>query len=251
MNVGTCGAYPALGTYTSAVSTLSPGCNNADGYIRMVLTGGTFTVGGTSNRADEVITFTINLSGTCGPNCSNVLPIELIAFFGVPDDDKVNLNWRVATETNVDHYLIERSIDAVNWSEVTKMPANSETFGTNQNYSTQDHYPQKGINYYRLTNYDKNGEHGESRVITVNFAREAIPIWVEQTEENVVVNFNTLQINSDVVELYDVSGRLVHQLVITPGTSQVFISKQHLAKGLYSLKATSNEKIKFTKLIIH
>lgn len=251
VNVGTCGSYPVLGTYTTAVATLSPGCNNADGYIRMELTGGTFTVGGTSNRADEVITFTINLSGTCGPSCSNVLPLELMAFYGVPDNNKVILAWRVASETNVEYYLVERSIDVVNWSEVIKVPASSETFGTNKNYSTQDHYPQKGINYYRLTNYDKNGERGGSSVITVNFVKEAIPIWIEQTNEDIIVNFNSVQVMNEVVELYDISGRLVHKLIVAEGISKVFISKQHLAQGLYSLKAVSNEKIKFTKLIIH
>lgn len=251
VNVGTCGAYPVLGTYTTAVSTISPGCNNADGYVRMILTGGTFTVGGTSNRADEVITFTINLSGTCGAGCSNVLPIELIVFSGSPVKDKVNLNWRVATEQNVDYYLIERSLDAVNWSEVMKVPSKSETHSANLSYTAQDYYPQNGINYYRLTNYDTNGEHGESRVILVNYERETNDIWVDQNSEYIMLNFKKAQLNEVSIELYDVSGRLIYSVTAAIGSSQTFISKSNLAKGLYSFKALTEQKVSFNKLIIH
>lgn len=251
VNVGTCGAYPALGVYTSAVSTLSPGCNNADGYVQMILTGGTFTVGGTSNRADEVITFTINLSGTCGTGCSNVLPIELMAFFGIPEKDKINLTWRVATEQNVDYYLIEKSMDASNWTEVIKMPANSELYGVNQTYQTQDYYPQYGINYYRLSNYDKDGSRGESRVIIVNFVHEAMPLWVEQNNDDLILNFSTSHLYQDIIELQDVSGRLVYSIAVLQGTTRTVIPKQNLAKGLYNLKAVFNEKVKFIKLIIY
>ena len=118
VNVGTCGAYPVLGTYTTAVATLSPGCNNADGTIQMILTGGTFTIGGTSNRADEIITFTVNMSGTCGPLCSAVLPIELLSFYGESNSRQINLSWKVAMEKNVDYYLIEKSLDGLSWETI-------------------------------------------------------------------------------------------------------------------------------------
>lgn len=251
VNVGTCGAYPVLGTYTSAVSTISPGCNNADGYVQMILTGGTFTVGGTSNRADEVITFTINLSGTCGPSCSGVLPIELIAFYATPFTDRVNLTWRVATEQNVEYYKVEKSLDASNWTELIKIPANSEVYGENQTYQTQDYYPQKGINYYRLNNYDKDGDRGESKVIMLNFENEAVPVWVEQNTDELIINYNSLQINNDIVELFDITGRLVFSITVSQGGTRTVIPKQNLAKGLYNLKAATNEKINFNKIIIY
>jgi len=250
VNVGTCGAYGALGTYTTAVATISPGCNNADGYVRMELTGGTFTVGGASNRADEIITFTINLSGTCGPSCSNVLPIELVSFFGVPDENKVNLHWKVASELNVAYYVIEKSLDGINWSEIAKIPSNSETFGVNQKYQTWDYYPQSGINYYRLNNLDKNGDRGDSRVIMVNFNREAMPYWLEQNKEELILHLNNPYYFNEAIQLYDVSGRLVDSFVLN-GSDKLSISKQNIAKGLYNLKTSINQNIKFTKVIIY
>lgn len=248
VNVGTCGAYGALGTYTTAVATISPGCNNADGYVRMILTGGTFTVGGASNRADEIITFTINLSGTCGPSCSNVLPIELMSFYAVPDENKVNLQWKVASELNVAYYIIEKSFNGVDWMEISRIPSNSETFGVNQTYQTWDYYPQAGINYYRLNNLDKNGDRGDSRVIMVNFARETMPFWLEQNKDELILHAGALSQN-EMVELYDVSGRLINSFVFSNG--EAVLSKQNLAKGLYNLRSVYNQTIKFTKVIIY
>lgn len=247
VNVGTCAAYGALGTYTTAVATLSPGCNNADGYVRMILTGGTFTVGGASNRADEIITFTINLSGTCGPSCSNVLPIELVSFYGVPDENKVNLQWKVASELNVAYYIIEKSFNGVDWMEISRIPSNSETFGVNQSYQTWDYYPQTGINYYRLNNLDKNGDRGDSRVIMVNFARESMPFWLEQNKDELILHAGALSQN-ETVELYDVSGRLINTFVFSNGLA--VLNKQNLAKGLYNLRSTFNQSFKFTKVIV-
>lgn len=248
VNVGTCGAYPVLGVYTSATSSIAAGCSNADGYVRMVLTGGTFTVGGASNRADEIITFTINLSGTCGPSCSNVLPIELMSFYGVPDENKVNLQWKVASELNVAYYIIEKSFNGVDWMEISRIPSNSETFGINQTYQTWDYYPQTGINYYRLNNLDKNGDRGDSRVIMVNFAREAMPFWLEQNKDELILHAGALSQN-ETVELYDVSGRLINSFVFSNG--EAVLSKQNLAKGLYNLRSVYSQTIKFTKVIIY
>lgn len=250
VNVGTCGAYPTLGVYTGATASVSPGCTNADGYVKMILTGGTFTVGGTSNRADEIITFTINLSGTCGPSCSSVLPIELLSFYGIPEAYKIKLHWKVATELNVNYYLVEKSIDAVSWSEVIKISSNSESFGVNQYYETQDNYPQKGINYYRLTNYDKDGNRGDARLITVNFEKDALPVWIEQNSEELIVNLNTSNLLNNMVELYDVSGRLVIQQENPAGKNKIIISKQNLAKGIYNIRATFGQNSTFNKILI-
>ncbi len=251
VNVGTCSAYPTMGIYNGATPSITQGCNNADGFVKMIVTGGTFTVGGSSNRADEVITFTINMSGSCGPYCSSVLPIELMAFYGVPQNDKVILQWKVATELNVNYYLIEKSIDAFEWSEVTKISAKSEVFGVNQFYETQDLYPQKGINYYRLTNYDKNGSHGDSRLITVNYEKDAMPVWIEQTTDDIVIHFNNKNLSDETIELFDISGRVVVSIAVPQNDSKISIQKQNLSKGIYTLRAVSDQSMVFNKLFIH
>lgn len=251
VNVGTCGAYPALGVYTGATSSISPGCTNADGYVQMIVTGGTFTVGGVSNRADEIITYTINMAGSCGPLCSSVLPIELVSFYGTALENKVKLQWKVASELNVDYYLVEKSIDGSEWTALGKVKANSETFGVNQLYHLSDHYPQKGVNYYRLNNYDKDDKRGEAKLIAVNFNKETMPIWVEQTNEDLIFHLNENNKMDEAPKLYDVSGRLIMQLHPENSGSKIVVSKQLIEKGIYLLGFVSSGNSYFNQLLIH
>lgn len=249
VNVGTCGAYPALGTYTTAVATVSPGCNNADGSVQMILTGGTFTIGGASNRADEIITFTVSMSGTCGPACSSVLPIELISFYGTPEQNSIHLGWKVATEQNVNHYIVEKSLDGLSWETISKIMASNKTYASNLTYKTRDHYPLKGVNYYRLTNVDIDNSRGLSSVIAVNYEADSNTFWIEQTEEELIIHKKNNQANS--FELMDNSGKLVWSAEDNKDANTIIIPKRDLAKGMFILRGELGDKLSYSKVIIY
>lgn len=248
VNVGTCGAYPVMGVYTTATASLSQGCTNADGAVQMILTGGTFTIGGASNRADEIITFTVNMSGTCGPSCSSVLPIELISFFGEARQDKIDLLWRVATEQQVNYYLMERSSDGLNWQIFSKTPATNKTYASNLTYKISDNYPLKGVNYYRLTNVDDDNSKGLSALVAVNYTGDENTFWIEQTDDELIVHWKN---ESEAgMELIDNSGRTVAELSPN-GSDRTSIQKSTLSKGAYVLKSTSFDRLSRTKLIVY
>jgi hypothetical protein len=249
VNVTTCGAYPSLGVYTTATASLSAGCGNADGSVEMILTGGTFTIGGASNRADEIITFTVSMSGSCGPSCSAVLPIELISFFGEPRTDKVDLFWKVATEHHVDHYRIEKSSDGLNWKILTNIPASNKTYGSNLTYKTSDNYPVKGVNYYKLTNVDADDSQGLSAMVAVNYTGSETTFWVEQTNDELIIHLKNDQ--SEGFDLLDNSGRTILDLNGTQGSDRIEISKNGLAKGAFILRSKTNKRTAFTKLIVY
>lgn len=250
VNVGTCGAYPVLGTYTTAVATISPGCNNADGTIQMILTGGTFTIGGASNRADEIITFTVNMSGTCGPLCSAVLPVELLSFYGESDSRQINLSWKVAVEKNVDYYLVERSLDGISWEIISKTSASNKTYASNLNYKSTDHYPVNGVNYYRLTNVDNDDSKGISSVIAVNHQYDSNSFWVEQNDEEIVIHYRDDGKNGSFT-LMDNAGKVIWTGSENTGINQIIIPKSQIAPGMFILSCQSGDKLSNSKLIIH
>ncbi len=250
VNVGTCALYPTLGVYTTAVASLSPGCNNADGTLKMIVTGGVVTIGGTSNRADEIMTYTINLSGTCGPSCGGVLPIELILFKGQILSDKVNIEWSVASEKNVNYYLIEKSYDGIVWEKLSAIYANNTVYGTNQSYQTTDYYPSRGTNYYRLSSFDNNSSIGEGKIIVVNFDGNAKATWVDQSESNINIHFNSQYINER-VRLFDAQGNMVKEALLDDVANVTTISKVNLQKGFYFLKSSNGLKALNLKLILN
>lgn len=57
----------------------------------------------------------------------STLPIELLEFKAKCQSTYVQLNWITATEKNNDYFIIERSSDAQNWEEITKISGKGNT----------------------------------------------------------------------------------------------------------------------------
>ena len=144
---------------------------NYDALITYSKVGGTFVIAMSANRSDEIATYTINLSGSCGSSCNAVLPIELIKFWGEPTENGIELLWLVDSEINLSHYMIERSIDALNFKKIADVTPQlkNEQSGKNFLYQLTDVYAQKGINYYRLTNIDRDGGSKQHPMITTDY----------------------------------------------------------------------------------
>ncbi len=72
------------------------------------------------------------------------------------DVDIVNLGWFITDNSTVEKFLIERSMDALDYRLVNVTTANG-LVGT-QAYTATDLEPKKGVNYYRLLIFRTNGE---------------------------------------------------------------------------------------------
>lgn len=252
VNVGTCGAYAALGTYTTGVSSLIGGCANSDGTVQMILTGGSFNIGGQSNRSDELITFTVNLSGTCGPGCSGVLPVNLKDFYAEPLENEVLLKWFVATEKNVAYYLLEKSTDGIYYSPLNTVYSIATNGGeNNQAYFNYDHAPVIGINYYRLKHVEKDGSVETHKTIAVNFKNKTgSVIWVNQTVDVIKIGYEKKPL-SKTVKIFDITGRVVKEINIQPEAPAIIeISKAEFVKGIYLISGSDQQDAFSQKLII-
>ncbi len=97
-------------------------------------------------------------------NVSNPLPVELILFDAVCDNNKVVLKWKTASELNNDKFLVERSNEAEEWSTIAniKGAGNSNTI---KSYEFTDFEPNVNTTYYRLKQIDLDGEYSYSEVI--------------------------------------------------------------------------------------
>jgi hypothetical protein len=244
----TCGAYPTLGTYTTAASSLSTGCGNSDGTVRMIITGGAATIGGVSNRGDEIITYTINASGTCSL-CPTLLPVGLIDFYGVRNDDKNDIYWKVDFQEDIQYYMIEKSEDGINFDQFGIIPAYTYKSNDAKNYYMEDYSPYSDITYYRLSVRESNG--AVKIYNTVYVDTKSMDHWGinhYQKEENLVIDFkNSVPKNSN-VSLFDLSGKLLAEESVK--NSQTVINVQNLAEGLYFIKIQSPYKTENFKIII-
>ncbi len=244
----TCGAYPTIGTYTTATSSLSTGCGNSDGTVSMIITGGAATIGGVSDRGDEIITYTINASGTCSL-CPTLLPVGLVDFYGTKNGSNNDVFWKISMEENIEYYIIEKSSDGVNFEPLGFLPVNSISNNLIKTYKLVDETPYNDITYYRLSVRESYGVVKVYNIIYVDWSASSDWNCIHyQQEQNLMIEFkNSVPKNSN-VSLFDLSGKLLAEESVK--NSQTVINVQNLAEGLYFIKIQSPYKTENFKIII-
>ncbi|HTF05179.1 MAG TPA: T9SS type A sorting domain-containing protein [Bacteroidia bacterium] len=213
------------------VKPFQTGASNSTLTDSYVLTGpGTIRVSGTANRADEIITYTISGSAGC-PSC-NPLPVELIYFSAVAEENYVKVSWETGTEINCDYFTIERA-----GADGIFLPVGTMTGAGNSSqlvyYTNYDANPLKGVSYYRLKQTDFNGDYkyyppqpvyfdGEYRVNTLNTwnCESGLCFYVYGWEGPVQVT------------VFDAAGRqIASQTVLEDGTGTIPLDGN--ATGIY------------------
>lgn len=96
-----------------------------------------------------------------------VLPIELISFNGKPDRGLNKLEWVVASQLNNDYFVIEHSADGKQWQRLTKVDGEGTT-NQEKSYTFDHYFNNTSINYYRLSQFDFNGDSHVFPIIAIN-----------------------------------------------------------------------------------
>lgn len=80
---------------------------------------------------------------------SNNSPMDLLSFTAELQSQYIMLNWYTAKEMGTEYFIIERSEDTKNYTEVGRVKASSQS-QTLKAYALVDKKPTSGITYYRL-----------------------------------------------------------------------------------------------------
>lgn len=128
--------------------------------------------------------FSITFTGTATLNCVP-LPVELSDFTCYPtENNEIELHWKTTSETNNDHFIVEKSIDGINYTEMARLQGNQNSNQTIE-YITADINPVFGNNYYRLTQVDLDGNFTNYDPISCNYGDHLSNIeWIEVYDIN-------------------------------------------------------------------
>lgn len=149
-------------------------------------TDGSFT--GLVPGANYIIGFIANCSIAGGIGFiiiaeDTTLPVKLLYFTAESTDRGISLLWATGSETECNGFSIERSTDISNWLNIGFV----EGAGNSQqiiDYNFEDTKPIKGVNYYRLIQYDNNGDFEISQTIAI--------IWDSETKTSPFRFYNIL-----------------------------------------------------------
>lgn len=203
-------------------------------------------------------------SGTNGngilTTVGGVLPIELLSFKAQKQGNYVLLSWSTSSEKNNNYFDIERSSDAINFTELEKIKSKAKNGNSNKaiEYSAKDLYPISGISYYRLKQTDLNGTTKQYQMQSINIAditNVKITVYPNPTNGDFTIDFSGIDRSYDLdVYLYDTSGNQLYSQHLNSGfdvNSINIIPSERLATGLYICNVVS-QGVKFpVKVLVH
>lgn len=198
--------------------------------------------------------YTLSFGGTASLDCT-VLPIELAEFNAEyqPDRDMVDLVWITNSELNSSHFDVEKSTDGVNFRKIETVNAMG-----NSQYETQyyvvDEDPIVGVNYYRLNQFDMNGNSRYSEIRAVNILDDfydMLSVFPNPTTGKTEVVFNSYSKEDVILNVVAASGTTVVNtpLSATNGGNRLEVDMSNQASGVYFVTVTTKDKVYKTKLI--
>lgn len=129
----------------------------------------------------------------------NAMNYRLLSFSGVPDNQDINVKWKVEAEQNATGFVLEK-----NGGHGTYNPVYSLQSDGSGAYAWLDKTPATGINQYRLKQNDIFGAITYSKVISVNFnppgiANSIITVYPNPVQTNLQVSINAPDIPAQVL----------------------------------------------------
>jgi hypothetical protein len=182
-------------------------------------------------------------------NENQVLPVELISFTAVPgDNSSVELNWITATEINNDYFTIERSIDALNWENVTQVDGNGNTNAA-INYDAWDYMPYSGISYYRLKQTDFDGQFSYSNIVAVNLSANNEIIILPNPVTNELLVWSSEVGDQAEITIYNILGETVYTKHLSSDIGRLTIRVADFSSGIYLVKLKTSVGMRTGKFV--
>lgn len=183
------------------------------------------------------------------------LPVDLLSFEAkAVDNMAVYLEWITASSENVDRYIIEKSINAIDWEFVLETEAVNAL--DQIKYSGVDTRPYTGLSYYRLKYYEMDGSFYYSDVRSVFIQEQqqfTYLVYPNPTQKDIFVKLNEDHSYRQLV-VYDVQGRVVLQkdIVRKEKKDLIDVDVSKLPQGSYIIQLQSDHQVaktsKFVKL---
>lgn len=190
------------------------------------------------NNTSGTVATTTRISGgilTIGSsNALNPLPVKLLHFSAVEFQNQIKLDWSTSNEVNNHYFEVEKSLDGKNWNVIATVNAIGNPDEVN-NYSALDLNPAIGSQFYRLKQYDFNGEYTYSAIVTIK-VQSALSVNVFP---NPATNFISISLDNNEgsnvnCSIFDINGKKVFES--NDNTSLLSgIDISNFEKGIYSV----------------
>lgn len=151
----------------------------------------------------------------------NVTALTFSNIVAIRQNNSISLQWKAFSETNISSYIIERSLNGFQFSQVGNIaPHNSNI--SEDNYTWIEQSPVNAKCYYRIKALNKSGEINYSKVVFVaeNKSQKTVLVYPNPVENKVLtIQFTNAELLKYKCFLFTTSGQKVFtkELSISPG----------------------------------
>ena len=222
---------------------------------------------GTSTNIDvgtgaDVSAGTITVNGTYsggGTFNNGALPVELVSFNAIVVKDKIELNWKTATELNNYGFEIERASASLSmtWQKIGFVQGNGNS-NSPKEYSFTDPSVTSGSYAYRLKQMDNDGTFKYSDMVEVTVNHIPNDYSLNQNYPNpfnpsTTIAYDIPKTSLVRISVYDILGKEIKLLVNTeknPGHYEIIFDAKDLAGGIYYYSIRAGEFSQSKKMIL-
>lgn len=239
-------------TDADGIGCASDGCSDTTRTIRVTISPTISSAAGATNGCtyDNLWDIIVNTASVdIYDRCVNllpadaavvILPLELISFTGrfIESSEEVVLDWKTASERNIQSYSIEHSSDGKQWTDIGgRVPAagNSTTI---RSYTLTDTKPFYPISYYRLIASFVSGNNspaGDIIFVKTKSGFKLNSIHPIPANDVIIVDFMSGPNDKLEVKIYDVVGKQLfsEKLYSKEGGNIERVDISSLSKGAY------------------
>jgi hypothetical protein len=190
-----------------------------------------------NNGLGKAYTFPFN-------SCNTSLPVQLVSFGGVQNDNDVLLSWATENEINMSRYELQSSVNGRDFTCIAIAPSNSSE--NHNKYHYNDVGVSSNVVYYRLKLVNENESFTYSNVLQFRLdkASSHIQVYPNPVNTGFTVGLQGMEAGAYRIELVNTLGQVqfAKQLIIEGGSYAAKIDRNDIPAGIYFVRI-SNLKI--------
>jgi Secretion system C-terminal sorting domain/Galactose oxidase, central domain len=168
------------------------------------------------------------------------LPLHLLHFSGVLNNEVVQLKWQSEQETDFSHFVIQRSFDGSNFTSIGNINGTGNSNRNNYSYTDNDLKNRQAQNvFYRLQLMDKDGSFTYSKILRFDLTHNApsITTFPNPATNSLNLSFTQNKPGKVTISIIDMKGAIVKKQTenILAGRVSVTIDVSTLAPATYTI----------------
>lgn len=183
------------------------------------------------------------------------LPVKLTSFTAVNNNNIIKLQWQTQYEQDSKYYLIQRSTDGVNFTDIDKITAaGNSNIPLTYNYTDVLPAMMQTVStvFYRLQSVGIDGRGANSQIVAVDLKKKGIQLLVFPNPVKEVLQVQTNGLTGQAtLSITDANGRHVYvrDILLEQGNNSIPVNISQFSNGIYYVRLF-NGKDNFVKEVV-